>query len=320
MRILMFGRGVIATIYGWALEQAGHEVEFYVRPGRATVYGRDVDLDLLDARRGPRGRPVVEAWPVRYREELEPDHDFDLIVLSVAHNRLTDAAQFLAPRLGHAAVLVFGNIWSDPLDAVAPLPADRLAWGFPQAGGAFADNGTLTGMLLPSVIFGTLDGSPSQREKDVRQAFRDAGFRISERPDFRGWLWLHFIADAGMHSQGLQLGSLSKMVGSRPAFRQALLTIRELIPLLEARGIDLRRHRRGLLLYRAPVALTSAAFAWATSHIAAAGRSLSAHSDPNAPEPYAIYRDTMTEARRLGIRVPRLETAGTKIASYRAGS
>jgi 2-dehydropantoate 2-reductase len=315
MRILMFGRGVIATIYGRVLELAGHDVEFYVRPGRAASYGPTVHLDLVDARRGLRARPVVEEWPVRYREELEPEHDFDLIVLSVAHSRLADAARFLAPRLGHATVLVFGNIWSEPLDAVAPLPADRLAWGFPQAGGGFDDNGTLTALLLPSVLFGTLDGPPGRREKDVRQVFRDAGFRISEQPDFRGWLWLHFIADAGMHSQGLQAGTLSQLVGSRPRLREALLTTRELIPLLEARGIDLRRHRRGLLLYRAPVALTSAAFAWASAHIPPLSRSLRAHADPDAPEPYAVYRDTLAEARRLGIQAPRLEAAEATIGS-----
>ncbi|MHA7984985.1 ketopantoate reductase family protein [Rathayibacter sp. CAU 1779] len=318
MRILMFGRGVIATIYGWALEQAGHDVEFYVRPGRAASYGPTVGLDLVDGRQGLRERPVVETWPVRYREELEPGHDFDLILLSVAHSQLTDAAQFLAPRLGRATVLVFGNIWSEPLDAVAPLPADRLAWGFPQAGGGFDGSGTLTAMLLPSVLFGTLDGAPSRREHDVRQAFRDAGLRIREVPDFRGWLWLHFIADAGMHSQGLLAGTLSKLVGSRAGLREALLTTRELIPLLEARGIDLRRHRRGLLLYRAPATLTSTALAWATAHIPGLSRSLRAHADPDAREPHAVCRDTLTEARRLGIPAPRLEAAEAKLTSRRA--
>lgn len=39
MKILMFGRGVLFTIYGRALAQAGHEVEFSVRPGRAATYG-----------------------------------------------------------------------------------------------------------------------------------------------------------------------------------------------------------------------------------------------------------------------------------------
>lgn len=313
MRILMFGRGVIATIYGWAFEQAGHDVEFYVRPGRAASYGPTVDLDLVDGRRGLRTPPIVETWPVRYREELEPEHDFDLILLSVGHDQLAEAARFLAPRLGRATVLVFGNIWSEPRDAVAPLPLDRLAWGFPQAGGGFDDNGRLTGMLLPSVIFGTLDGPPSRRAEDVRQVFRDAGLRISERSDFRGWLWLHFIADAGMHAQGLQAGSLSKLIGSRAGFREALLTTRELIPLLKARGIDLRRHRRGLLLYRAPAALTSTALAWAT-RTPTFSRSLSAHSDPDAREPHAVCRDTLAEARRLGIRTPRLEAVEAKLA------
>ena len=51
MKILMFGRGVIATIYGWVLERAGHDIEFYVRPGRATAYGETINLELLDVRR-----------------------------------------------------------------------------------------------------------------------------------------------------------------------------------------------------------------------------------------------------------------------------
>lgn len=313
MRILMFGRGVIATIYGWALEQAGHDVEFYVRPGRAASYGPTVDLDIVDARSGLRASPILSAWPVRYREELDPDHDFDLILLSVAHDRLPDAAQFLAPRLGRATVLVFGNIWAEPLDAVAPIPADRLAWGCPQGGGGFDDKGALTGMLLPSVIFGTLGGSLGRQEHDVRRVFRDAGFRISERPDFRGWLWLHFIADAGMHSQGLRFGSLSELVGSRPRLRDALRTTRELIPLLQARGIDLRRHRRGLLLYRTPTALTSALLAWATAHVPALSRSLSAHSDPDAREPHAVVRDVLAEARRLRVPAPRLEAVEARL-------
>lgn len=110
MKILMFGRGVIATVYGWALQRAGHDVEFYVRPGRAATYGDTVDLDLLDTRRRVWGQRVVETWPVRYREALEKDHDFDLIVLSVPHHRLAEATAFLAPRVGQATVLIFGNV------------------------------------------------------------------------------------------------------------------------------------------------------------------------------------------------------------------
>lgn len=315
MKVLMFGRGVIATIYGWALEHAGHDVEFYVRPGRAAVYGDTIDLDLIDARHGMRGQRIRESWPVRYRETLSPNDDFDLIVLSVAHCSLAEAAAFLAPRLGRATVLVLSNIWDEPLDAVSPLPAERLAWGFPQAGGGFDDDDVLRGMLLPSVVFGTLDGPPTGSEQDVRQVFRTAGFRIREEPDFRGWLWIHFAADAGMHSQGLRAGSLSELVGSTAGFREALLTTRELLPLLAARGIDLRRHRRSVLLFRAPVWLTSAALAWATAHIAAARLSLQAHTYRSTEEPRAVCRDTLAEARNRGIPAPRLEAEEPRFTS-----
>ncbi|WP_439658526.1 ketopantoate reductase family protein [Lentzea sp. HUAS TT2] len=309
MKILMFGRGVIATIYGWALQNAGHEVEFYVRPGRAATYGDAVDLDLLDARRRVWGQRVVEKWPVRLREALEPDHDFDLIVLSVPHHRLPEATTFLAPRAGRATVLVFSNLWAEPLDAIGDLPADQVAWGFPQAGGGFDADGVLKGALLPSVFFGTLGQPPTDRERAVRQAFGQAGLKLKERPDFRGWLWVHFVSDAGLFTQGLKRGSLSKLVGARRDLREGLLAGRELLPLLQARGVDLRRHRGGTLPFRAPTWLTATAIAWLTTHVPIARLSLAAHSDPDAEEPREVCRDTLAEARRLGVPAPRLEAA-----------
>lgn len=307
MKILMFGRGVIAAMCGWALERAGHEVEFYVRPGRAAEYGSSIDLDLRDLRAW--GRRVVENWPVRYREELEPDHGFDLIVLSVQHYRLAEAAAFLAPRVGKATVLVFGNIWSEPLDAIGDRPVDQVAWGFPQAGGGFGEDGVLRGMILPFAGFGTLGAPPSERERTVRQVFRDAGFRLREQPDFRGWLWVHFASDAGLHSQGVRVGSLSSLAKSRGDLREGLLAVRELLPLLEARGVDLRRHRGGTLLFRAPTWLTARVLVWLLAHFAPARVSFEAHSDPDAREPREICRDALAEARRLGVPAPRLEAA-----------
>lgn len=314
MKILMFGRGVIATMYGWALERAGHHIEFYVRPGRTAAYGETIDLDLLDARRQVWGQRIVQKWPVRYREALKPDHDFDLIVLSLPHFRLAEATAFLAPRVGKATVLVFSNIWSEPQAAMGALPFDQVAWGFPQAGGGFGKDGVLRGALLPPVVFGTFGHPPTERERAVRQAFRGAGFRLQEQPDFRGWLWIHFVSDAGLHSQGLRLGSLAKLVGRSGDLREALLASRELLPLLEARGVDLRRHRGAVLPFRAPTWLTAPALGWLLAHFPPARVNFEAHSDPQAEEPREVCRDTLAEARRLGASVPRLEAAESSFA------
>jgi len=306
MRILMFGRGVIATIYAQALQAAGHDVEFYVRPGRAAEYGDKVRLDLFDARRSPLGKRVQETVPIRLRESLAPEDGFDLVVLSVSHHRLAEAAEFLAPRIGDATVLVFGNVWDEPLTAIAPLPADRVVFGFPLGGGGFDDDGVLHGGLLRGVIVGTAGTSPTPRERSVQDVFRKAGFAVREEKDMRGWLFLHFIADAGMYVQGRKHSGLAGMIGDRRALRDAFLTARELLPLVEAREVDLRRHRVAMIPLRFP-APTAAAVAWATAHIPIAQASLAAHTDPDASEPRAVLRDAVEAVRRLGIRAPRLE-------------
>lgn len=317
MKILMFGRGVIGTLYGWALERAGHEVEFYVRPGRAAEYGEAIDLEVLDARRRVWGKRVTETWPVRCRESLEPDHDFDLIVLSVQHYGFAQAAAFLKPRLGRASVLVFNNLWAEPSEASSPFPADQVVWGFPGAGGGFGDDGVLRGALLPVVFFGTMDGrAPTEREQMVRAAFRGARFTIQEDSDFRGWLFLHFVQNAGLHTQSLKLGSLAALARSPGAAREALLATRELLPLVEARGVDLRKHRGETLMYRAPVRLAAPLLAWLFGHFGPMRVVVEAHANPG--ELRAVCRDTLAEARRLDMAVPRLEAAEPLFNSARA--
>ena len=317
MKILMFGRGVIAASYGWALERAGHEVEFYVRPGRAAEYGAAIDLELLDTRRRLRGRRVTERWPVRYREALEPDHDFDLIVVSVQHYSVTEVMSFLAPRAGRATVLVFNNLLVEPAAAVAAVPAGQVAWGFPGAGGGFGEDGVLRAALLPVVFFGTHGGEPSERERAVRTVFEQAGFRIRESTDFRGWLLIHFLQNAGLHTQSLRLGSLAGLAGSRQDVREAVLATRELLPLAEARGVDLQRHRSEVLPFTAPVWLMAPVLAWLFGHFPPMRTVMEAHANPE--ELRAVCRDTLAEARRLNVSVPRLEAAEPYFTAEKLG-
>jgi len=308
MKILMFGRGVISTIYGQALAAAGHDVEFYVRAGRADQYGTHVETDIIDSRRSFRNQRVRKTFATTFRDSLEPSDAFDLVILSVGHHRLTEAATFLAPRIGNATVLVFGNIWDEPLTAITPLPADQVVFGFPQAGGGFSEDGELRGALFHSVIVGRASEASHPRELIVRAAFQQAGIAVREEADMRGWLFIHFAADAGMFAQGVHGGGLASMIGNRQALRQALLTGRELLPVLEARGVRLRRHRRALVPMRLP-APVAAVMALATTLAPIARVSLAAHTDPFATEPRAILGDALFEARRLGISVPRLEAA-----------
>ncbi|MDQ0745036.1 2-dehydropantoate 2-reductase [Clavibacter sp. B3I6] len=308
MRILMFGRGVIATIYGQVLQEGGHQVEYLVRPGRAAEYGDEVRTDVMDARRSPLGRRVRTSVATRLRESLGPADGFDLVVLSVGHLRLEEAAAYLAPRIGEATVLVFGNVWDEPLAAVAPLPADQVVFGFPQGGGGFGPDGVLHGALFRSIVLDASGRATGRRGQLVRAAFRRAGLGTREEEDMRGWLLLHFAMDAGMFSQALAAGGLARMVGDPRALREAFLASRELLPVLEARDVDLSRHSGAALPWRLP-GLTAGMLAAATVLVPIARVSLAAHTDPDAVEHRAVLEDALRAARELGISTPRLARA-----------
>jgi 2-dehydropantoate 2-reductase len=303
MRVLMIGRGTIATIYGSVFHAAGYHVEYLVRPGRAAEYGDDVQLDLIDGRRGPFGKRTRTTLPTTLRESIGPKDRYDVVVVSVGHHHLQQAAKLLAPVVGEATVLVLGNVWDEPLEAVAPLPADRVVFGFPAAGGGFGADGVLHGALLPSLIVGASASTPTPSERTAVAALRGAGLSVRTEPDMRGWLFIHFISDAGMFAQAMRSGGMTRMVGNRRAFRDAFRTSRELLPMLTARGVNLKHHRGALLPLRAP-GVVAAISAIASALLPILQVSLVAHGDPMATEPQAVLGDVNIAARRLNLVTP----------------
>jgi 2-dehydropantoate 2-reductase len=308
MKILIFGRGVIGTLYGWALEKAGHSVEFYVRPGRVAEYGSVLPLKFYDARTELKGERIEEHWAIRMREDLPADHDYEIILVSVQHYRFDEAAAYLRHRAGKATILIFNNFWKDPQASASSLPMDQIAWGFPAAGGGFSKDGVLSGALFNRVEFGTFGANPTERELAVYDLFRKSGFKIQQHRDFREWLWVHFVLDAGILSQALQAGgSIKRVMSSTTHGRNAILNIRELLPVLQARGVDLKAHALKLAVARLPLWLGSLALLMIVKFNAPMRASVESHANPE--ELRRVCRDVLDEARKLGISVPRLEAA-----------
>lgn len=312
MKILMFGRGIVAVLYGWALEKADHSVDFYVRPGRTAAYGRALTLKLSDARTKAQGVLVEETWPLRLREDLPADHDYDLIIVSVQHYQFRAAAAFLGTRASRATILVFNNFWDDPQAAAAALPADQLAWGFPQAGGAIGADGTLVGSLFGKVQFGTFGTAPTAREVAVRDLFQQSGFQLAEDRDWRGWLWTHFAVNAGLFAQSWRAGSPGRVLAAAAQRRAAIRSVRELLPVVAARGINLKARAADVRLYRLPPWLGSILLGLLFK--VSPPLRVMVESYANGEEQRRTCHDVLLEAWRLGVAVPRLAAAAPLFA------
>jgi 2-dehydropantoate 2-reductase len=309
MKILIIGRGVISTQYGWALEQAGNEVTFYVRPGRINQYGDIVNLKILDGRENKKGDLVNKSWKIKMIEELSSNHDFDLIMISVNHNQLSNIINWLEPLVNNSTVLMFNNIIDEPLNSIGSIPKEQVVWGFPGAGGAFINQNTLDGGVMKNIFMGNIDNTTNKNRYDiVTRLFKNAGFGISENKDMRNWLWFHFISNASMMAAASKVGSLNNLFDSTSALKDFALNLRELIPLMRAKGSKVSAITNiavnlpaGLVAFAMKLALAKGNLPREIMRSASGSENLKAESN------VIFVRDTLAEARRLGISIPRLE-------------
>lgn len=306
MKILMFGRGVVSTLYGWAFANAGHEVEYFVRPARVKQYGETVDIEIYDARSNRAQKKVVEVLPTKLITTLDDDHDFDLIIVSVSHHSFAAVAQYLAPRLGNATLLIFNNLWDEPLKAASDFPSDQVVWGFPQAGGGFP-NGKLRGLLMGKVMFGSFNQSLNIREIDTKKLFEQVGFKVSEQADMGGWLLVHFIINGGMHVEQILAGSAAAVFEHAKHRKNVILNSRELLPLLEARGVDFKLQRSEIALIKLP-AWVGSGLLWASWKFYKPLRvMLESHTNPQ--DGLTTCEVLLDYAKEQNIETPRLERA-----------
>lgn len=299
MKILFWGRGVIGTQYAWALENAGHTVEFYVRKGKKEQYGTSINLEIIDGRRNKKGRLVKEQWPIVTHEEIMETHDYDLIFVSVNPEQLSVAVKYLEPRLGNATVLFFGNFWRDIKKSVEPLPLNQVVWGFPGAGGGIEGN-NLYGALYKSVQFGIFGSGPTKRDLELHNLFAEAGFKVNVHKDFQVFLRNHFITNVAMEVEVIKSGSFKKVASSREALVGVSRNTKELILLLKASGTKLDLSARILS------SIPSSVFGLFMSMVFTPKGTPYAAMEHNRYQVGPSIREMIAEARKYGIETPRL--------------
>ena len=303
----MFGRGVISTQYAWAFEKAGHSVTFYVRPGRKEEYGSTIALNLLDARKKIKGVSIKENWPVTLIDDLDANHQYDLIFVSVQHYQFKEAAEFLSDKIGKATLLIFNNFWEEPVEQATNLPMSQLVWGFPQAGGGFDSKGVLNGTLFNTVNIGTFGEEQTQRGIAVVDLFNASGFKVKEFNDFRSWLFSHFVFNAALHLETLKsttgMAALTDMRTTK-YWENVILNGKELLPLLKARNVDVKASSE-LKAFNLPPWLLSFVLRRVIDFLPPAKRIFTGHSNDTELKSYC--QDVLLKAEELKISLPRYE-------------
>ena len=191
MRILVFGAGVIGSLYGALLAEAGYDVSVYARGRRLESLTRD---GLLYKRKGK-----IRKAPVNVLSRLEPDERYDLVFLTVRENQLHAALEELRRNSSSAIVTMVNSLETyDRWEAICGV--GRIIPAFPGAGGGF-DGNVLEAALTPRLIQPTTFGKTDGRERELAHVLRQAKIPVQIVPDMHAWQLCHLamvvpIADA----------------------------------------------------------------------------------------------------------------------------
>lgn len=231
MRILIVGAGATGGFFGARLVQAGRDVTFLLREGRAAQIRRD-GLHVLSPQGDFSVRPAIVG-------AAELDSPFDLIILTVKAYALEQALDDIAPAVAAGTMILPLLNGLRHLDAIAArFGQQALIGGVCKIISTLDEQGRIVqSAAVNEVIYGELDGTRSERLRRVDAALAGAGFVTRWSDDIRRDLWEKWVMLASLGSiNSLMRGTVGE-VASAPggvAFIHALID--ELVGIANAVG------------------------------------------------------------------------------------
>ena len=186
MKILVYGAGVIGTLYAARLQQGGHRVTVVARGARLADI-RHYGLALEDIVGGGRSTTHVDTT-----EGLPPDDQYDIALIAVRRDQLKSVLPVLAANHCIPTLIFMLNNPAGPDDLVRALGHDRGLLGFPGAGGTREGYVVRYAMIAQQpTTLGELGGRRTARLRELAEAFRASGFPTTTSRDMDAWLKAH---------------------------------------------------------------------------------------------------------------------------------
>ncbi len=184
MKILIFGAGVLGSIYAAKLQEAGSQVTLVARGTRYQQL-QEHGVVLRHFQTGQESVtqvPVVDAMPA--------EEHYDICLVLVQKTQLQSALNALRVNRKIPAFVFMNNTAEGPDAMVAALGRDRVLMGHANAGGERSGH-VVDYMLAETMTFGELDGKITERLRSLQTAFEKAGIGVSLNRNIDAWKKYH---------------------------------------------------------------------------------------------------------------------------------
>lgn len=222
MKLLVYGAGVLGSLFAARLFEAGHDVSLLARGERLAALRRH-GVQLAEGY-----SPAVRRVPVPVVEH--PAGGYDLIAVFVRTHQVDAVLDSLAGVEGDALFLLNWAGGAEPLGAV--IGPERVLLGFGTAGGTmdgdvvrYRPAGFMT-RRLPMPV-GEPDGRNTPRLERVVRAFRAAGINAKAEPRMDAWLKTHAAFEVPLGQAVHAAGGTEALAGDPEAVRAMIRLMRQ---------------------------------------------------------------------------------------------
>lgn len=237
MKILVYGAGNIGSLYAALLTNSGQDVSILARGQRlADIREHGIQLENVTTGKQTSAR-------VKTVEQLDPDDDYELVLVVLPRNHVLEVLPILASNLKTPCVMFFGNNAGGPGEMVEALGSERVLLGFPGAAAVRREHTfryLITSAQEQPTTIGELDGTSSTRVEALADALGAAGFTVAICSNMDAWLKTH-VAKISPTANALYMadGDPHRLARTRDALVLMVRAMREGFRVLSAHGIPI---------------------------------------------------------------------------------
>ncbi|NHN34531.1 ketopantoate reductase family protein [Paenibacillus agricola] len=225
-RLLIFGAGVIGSVYALRFAQSGLDV---------TLLARGKRLDVLK-RNGLRynDNGTIKQISIKTIEKLANDDIYDFIFVPVRYDQAESALSAIKNNQSKTIITLTNTIGYDPW---LEIVGDRLLPGFPGAGGDIKE-GVLYAQFGSKTFFGEINGQTTERVKGLAKIFETADLHYEIQNDIQAF----HVSHAALAAVNKHFYTNHGMVDIETARSESILSkvaadIKKNIRLVEQAGI-----------------------------------------------------------------------------------
>jgi 2-dehydropantoate 2-reductase len=251
MKLLVYGAGVLGTLYAARLQDSGNNVSILARGERLNgIRANGLVLeDILTNRKTITHVNVVE--------RLAPVDSYDFIIVLMRKNQVSAILPTLAANSNTRNIIFMHNNAAGFGETIESVSRERVLVGFPGAGGTLEGNIVHYGLIPQQrTMLGELDGRITPRVQQIAATFREAGFPVSISRKIDAWLKTHvaFVTSiaGALYLAGGNNYRLAKMPDGVPTMVRA---VREGFKVIRAHHLSVTPFKLAVLFEWLPFAV-----------------------------------------------------------------